>query len=424
MIFRILRLSISALLLNKVRTLLTLIGVVIGTATVMVVLSVGDGLRAFILDQTAAYSPNSIFIEAQFPTEGNTKAAQEKEEKRATNNDNNTFVDQITSLKLKDLDDIKKLPTVTFGYGQALFQEKITHRNTNTKPISFLVQEDYFTSMRIPFAEGRSFTQREEEALQRVVILGSELRKTIFGKRQKIIGENIKIKNKNFKVIGSLEPQGTSGFMDFDSAAYIPVKTGQKLLLGWDHVPILVVEVKQQKDIARTIWEIERILRRNHRIQDPKKDDFRITTMDQALEMVDTILGGINLLLFSLAAISLLVGGIGIMNVMYVTVTERTKEIGLRKAVGARPKNIQIQFLLEAIIVTILGGLIGIALGIGLSWIVSSVATHLGFALPFVVSSLGIEVALSVSIIIGVVFGYAPAKKAAKFSPIKALQDE
>lgn len=421
---KLLNLSLTSLLLNKVRTFLTVLGVVIGTMTVVVVLSVGDGLKAFILDQVASYSPNSLFIEAQFPTEGNTLASREKEANRNTNNDSGIFADQITSLKLKDLEDIKKIPYITSGYAQAIFQEKITFGNVSTTPMSFLVQEDYFKSMNIKLREGRVFTSREEDSLQRMVVLGSELKKNLFGEHRPALGENIKIKNINFKVTGVMEPQGSSGIISYDEGAYLPVKTGQKLLLGWAHVPIIVVEVDEQKNIGKAFWETQRILRRNHNIKDPKKDDFRIVTMDEAVELVETIIGGINLLLFSLAAISLLVGGIGIMNVMYVTVTERTREIGLRKAVGAKPKFILLQFLLESILVTIIGGALGILVGIGISWVVSFTAIKLGFMLPFVISQTGIEISLVVSITIGVIFGYAPAKKASSLNPIRALQDE
>ena len=239
------------------------------------------------------------------------------------------------------------------------------------------------------------------------------------------VGEKIKIKNKTYRVIGLLEKKGQSPFVNFDESIIMPYTTVQQYVLGIRYIQRVVVEARTPADIDNVVKDITILLRNNHNITDPEKDDFFVQTQADLVDTLSTITTVLTLLLSSVAAISLLVGGVGIMNMMLVWVTERTREIGLRKALGATNGNILSQFLVEAVVLTISGGIIGIILGTLLSWLVALVANR-AFALdfPFAFSVTGLMLGVGVSTAIGLVFGIFPARQAAKKSPIEALRYE
>jgi putative ABC transport system permease protein len=418
MFITLLKLSLRSLSANKTRAALTTLGIVVGTATVIVVLSVGQGVKALILKQLSTITPETLFVEIQVPI----KAASRMEKNNKSGEAIATGV-QITTMKIKDVEDAKKLPNIFSASGQAMGQANTTYRNEELTSMLLAVQASIQDIEKNKLIAGRFFTDEEDKSLSRVAVIGYDLKDKLFHGEDPI-GKNIKIKQINFKVVGVMEKRGMQMFMNLDESIYLPLETAQKLILGIDYIPYFVIKMQDKNKIASTIYNLETMLRRNHNIKDPAKDDFAIRTQDEAMGIINTITGGISLLLFAIAAISLIVGGVGIMNVMYVTVTERTKEIGLKKAIGAPPAVILKEFIFEAIIITLVGGIIGIFLGIFISWGASAIAKLFSFDWPFVISLPGVAISFSVSALIGLIFGYAPAKRASKLHPIEALRYE
>jgi putative ABC transport system permease protein len=273
-------------------------------------------------------------------------------------------------------------------------------------------------------AEGRFFTSQEEKDLSRVAVLGSDVKKEVFG-ASRAVGQNIRIQGKMFQVVGVMEEVGTVAFQNYDDQILIPIKTMQKLITGVEHVNLIRVSVKNKEDLDFTKANIESLLRQRHDIKDPENDDFTVRTSAQAMDMVRTVTDSLKYFLAAMAALSLLVGGIGIMNIMLVNINERTREIGLRKAVGANNTHIIWQFLTETIILTLVGGILGILTGILLSFGVYLVMSRgLGYHWNFIITFPSILLGIGISALIGIIFGTYPARKASKLSPVEALRYE
>jgi len=414
MILTLFKLSLKALTSNKMRTLLTTLGIIVGISTVIIVLSVGAGLKTLILQQLSSVNPNTLFVEVQVPLK-NAKPGQSAQALA-------TGV-QITTLKIRDVEDALKLPNIAVGTGMIMGQGKATYKNKEKKMMYYAVQASYPEVNSVQVDTGRFFTEEEDKGLSRVIVLGHDLATILFGTEDPL-GKNVKMGQLNFKVVGVMKKLGMQMFMNMDEMAYVPLRTAQKMLLGIDHILYMSLKMKDKNQLHSTRYQLERLLRKNHNIKDPTKDDFAIRTMDEAMGIIDTVTGGISLLLLAIAAISLLVGGVGIMNVMYVTVTERTREIGLKKSIGAPEHIILAEFMIEAVMITLLGGFLGIGGGIFVSWLVSVVAGLFSFQWPFIIALNGVLLALAVSGGIGLIFGYAPARKAARLNPIEALRYE
>jgi len=294
----------------------------------------------------------------------------------------------------------------------------------NDLNVSFSGSTDtYLTVEKVEIAEGRFYTKEEEKNYSRVVVLGSEVAKKLFGD-QSPIGEKVKIKDLSFKVIGVFKEKGKSLSQDQDNSIVVPIKTAQKLLLGIDYINFMRVKVVDEKLVDFTKEDIELILRESHNIDNEKDDDFTINATATALESIKSITDAITLFLVAVSAISLVVGGFGIMNIMLATVEERVSEIGLRKALGAKEGQIVTQFLIETVVITFLSGLIGIILGIFISFVIYKVIIILGTNWFFIIPFWSIILAAFVSISIGLIFGIIPAKKASKLDPIEALRYE
>lgn len=411
----LIKISIVSLKGNKIRTFLTTLGIIIGTAIVIIVLSVGSGIKALVLEQLSSISSETLWIEIQVPSDLEGQA-------KNTNTANSLASGvEIKTMTLDDVDDIRKMDNVQNAYGMIMNQKKLSFDSTDKNTMFWAVEGDYPRIESIDIAEGRFFTIQEDKNLDKVIVLGSDVASTLF-KNKSPLNQKIKIDQQSFRVIGVAKSIGAKFFINMDEIVYIPIRTAQTFLLGIDHIQAIAVDMKDSKEIYKTIQLIAKRLRSNHHIKDPAKDDFAIRTQEEAMGIIDTVTGGIQILLFLLALISLVVGGVGIMNVMYVSVSERTNEIGLRKALGAKPTVIKMQFIFESIIISLIGSLIGLITGITISWLISIVATGLGFNWPFVLSINQAIIVFSLAVILGVIFGYAPAKKAAQMNPIEALR--
>lgn len=414
------RQAIKGVKLNPSRTFLTTLGIMIGIATVIIVLSAGEGFKSYINNQVDAYGSNTVFVETSVPSSTKERSNQNGNE-QANSGARNAI--PITTLKNKDINDLKNLPNVKNAYGVAIGQEVSTYKNISKNAFIFGANASRFDIDTGIVEKGRPFTIDEERSLNQVVILGYDIASDLFGDEDPI-GKLIRVGNYNFEVIGVYEKRGGLSFSNEDAQIFMPVTTLQKKILGVDYLFYAIVQLEDKSKADNTVLDIEDVLRNNHYITDKSKDDFKVTTQEKSLDTFNTILKAITFLLIAIASISLIVGGVGVMNIMYVVVTERIGEIGLKKALGARNKDILYEFLIEAILLTIVGGVFGIIVGSIFSFAVSKIAQNFGLAWDFIVPIWGVLLSLTVSTVIGVAFGVLPAKNAAKLNPIEALNKE
>lgn len=403
--------SLSGLKANKSRSFLTILGIVIGITAIILVMAIGEGAQNLILGQLQGMGSKTIVVVPGKQPSGPSDVGQ-------------IFSD---SLKQKDLDLLQRkenVPTlgqimpVVFGGDTASYGAE-TYR-----PTVFGATPLISTIFNIYTEQGRFFNDDDVKGLADVAVIGSEVKKQLFGESD-VLGQKIRIKGVNFTVIGVLPSKGQVSFFDFDKMVVVPYTTAQQYLFGIKYFHRFIIQADSDSSIERTVSDVRNTLRNSHNITDPDKDDFFVETQKDIAASLGIITTVITMLLTSVAAISLVVGGIGIMNIMLVSVTERTKEIGLRKALGATQKDILMQFLLEAVLLTGIGGIVGIALGAGLSFIVSFVLTKslaIDWAFAFPVN--GALLGLGVSATIGLIFGLYPARLAARKSPIEALRYE
>mgnify|MGYP001599712932 CR=1 FL=1 len=412
---KLIKQSLKALSANKGRTLLTMLGIVIGIGTVVLVLSAGAGFRSLIDSQVATLGSNTMFIQVRIPPTTKNRNANAQGPGAAFSGVT------ITSFKQRDLDDIKKLQNVVGAYGIVTGQAPASYRANKKTAIYYGASAERFSIDKTKLSSGRFYTQSEDNSGAQVVILGSKIADDLFGQDEPV-GKLLRIGTMNFQVIGVYEPQGAIG--ENDNLLFIPLITAQKKLLGIDYLSVGVVALQNINQGEATAEQIKILMRNNHSITNPDKDDFTVQTQAQALETFNTIFDGVTYLLVAIAAISLIVGGVGIMNIMYVVVTERTAEIGLKKAIGAKESDILKEFLMEAIMVTVLGGVIGIAFGSLLGFIVSLIAKSANLDWTFSVPVYAMVLAFGVSGAIGIFFGVFPARTASKMDPIEALRYE
>ena len=400
---------------NVGRTTLTLVGIVIGITSVIVIMASGQGLKGYVLGQIQSFGTDVIQVEKKVPSTGAMSAANAIGQAQGI---------QITTLKERDVEAISKIPNVADYYSAAFTQELASYQGGNKRVLLF------GTSAHVPIVdggvkvvEGNFFTDDDDKSLTQVVVLGSDIRESFFGSGE-ALGQEIRINNQNYKVIGVLEKRGINTGMNIDEILYLPVSTLQKKILGIDYLHSITVKVKDERLVDVTAADITDTLRRQHGITDPDKEDFLVNSIKEVQETVGKVFGTINILLLALTSISLVVGGVGIMNVMYVAVVERTFEIGLRKAVGAKSSDILKQFLFEAIFITFAGGAVGVILGFLFSFLILYIFSALGFSLKFTITVQSLLLATVFSVAVGVIFGYYPARKASQLSPIEALRRE
>ena len=406
--------SIKALTANPVRTVLTTLGIMIGIATVITVLSAGAGFKSLINNEVASLGNNTLFIKTRVPPTTKNRAASSALTPG--------IAVGITTFTQRDLDDIKKLNNVVNDYGEVTGMAVASYRNQNKSAIYYGASYEKFLIDQHQLSEGRFYTQAEDAGASQVVILGSSISKNLFVQDDPL-GKLLRIGNLNFLVIGVYKSQG-GGDTGPDAGLYMPLKTAQYKMLGISYISIGVVQLANTNLADATAAEISSTMMHNHNITDSDKNDFVVVTQAQVLDIYNTIFNGITILLICIASISLVVGGVGIMNIMYVVVTERTAEIGLKKALGAKSSDILKEFLIESVLVTVLGGIIGILVGALLSWLIAFAADYFGLTWVFSVPMYAILIAVGVSAVIGISFGVLPARSAASLDPIEALRYE
>jgi putative ABC transport system permease protein len=429
-IYGLSKLSLKSMSSNKVRTFLTLLGIVIGVTSIMIIFSAGAAVNGLLYNQIASFGTNIIETEIKVPVD---------KKKSGTGGEISSGISlamgtQITTLTLEDMDKINKLPNVIASYGAIMGQEQITYASQRKIISLFGANASFIDIDQSKVGEGRFFTDTEDRTLAKVVVIGAKVKTDLFGDST-AVGQEVKIGKLKYEVIGVMKSRGAaSAGLDFDTYVYLPIRTMQKRVLGINYVMYMVHELKNPNQADNTAQEITGILRDSHHIIpdiDPatgqattNKDDFRITTMAEMVKTLSTVTNALTILLLAIVAISLIVGGVGVMNIMYVIVSERTSEIGLRKAVGARYHDIMGQFLAESVLITFFAALIGIVLGVGISFLVSVGAKSQGIDWVFDVPPQAFIVALAFSIICGILFGLLPARKAARMDPIVALRNE
>ncbi|MCC6639478.1 ABC transporter permease [Candidatus Falkowbacteria bacterium] len=402
--------SIQALNRNRGRSLLTMLGIVIGIASVIIVLSVGESAQNLILQQVRSIGSNLVVI---FPGESEENGPPVS-----------VLGINVTTLTQDDLDKLKeRLPIISATTGYVRGTETILYNEESTQSTYMGVSSEYPLVEDTQVSAGRFFTQEEQESLSTVVVLGSELAQKLFNE-QDAVGKRIKIKNTLFTVIGVLKERGPSGFENSDGYAFMPLDTAQKKMLGISHLTLARLKINDETLVASSLSEIEYLLRDLHDLDAGDANDFTVRTTADALSLLGTITNAIKFFLSAVAAISLIVGGVGIMNIMFVAITERTQEIGLRKALGAKQIDLIQQFLLESILLAIIGAIIGLFWGVALSYIISIVVVSLGYEWDFIITLNSILLAIGFAGVIGVLFGLSPALAASRLNPIESLRYE
>lgn len=406
--------SFTGLKTNRVRSLLTVLGIVIGISSIILIFSLGKGVESLITNELSGMGADTIVIRPGQQPKGLSDFTE------------TLFSD---SLKSRDVDALKKksnVPHLSKIAPAVIVTGGASYKGEVYKPMIMGWTAELMLEMfGAEIETGDIFYDNDIKSKASVALIGSKVKEELFGNEDDVIGKNIKIKERNIRVIGVFKKQGQVSSFNVDELIVIPYSTAQIYLMGIDHYHEIITKADSPENVARTVRDIEDTLREMHGITDPSKDDFFVVTPEGMLEQIGSILDALTLFLSAVVGIALVVGGVGVMNIMLVSVTERTKEIGLRKAIGATNKDIMIQFLFEAIMLTITGGVMGIVLGSSASLlvtigIVSFTDYSWTFNFPIGASILGILV----SGMIGVVFGIYPAKKASEKSPIEALRYE
>ncbi|MDD4901218.1 MAG: ABC transporter permease [Patescibacteria group bacterium] len=399
--------SFLALSSNKVRSSLTVLGIVIGVASVIAMVSIGQGAQSSIESSIQSIGSNLILVSpgAQRGFGGGASSARGSSE----------------TLKLTDAEAIKKEVFSVKSVAPSLSTRyQITAKGTNSNTSVNGVTAAYAEVRNVVVAEGSFISDQNNSSLSKVAVIGPTTRDDLFGANAtNVVGQVIRINKIEFKVIGITEAKGGSGFSNQDDVIYIPLTTMQKYLVGGDYVSSISIEAESADTMTAVQEQVNSLLLVRHKISGSATADFTVMNQSDIASTASSVTSTLTMLLGAIAGISLVVGGIGIMNMMLTTVTERTREIGLRKAIGATRQDISGQFLTEAVMLTLLGGIIGILFGWAASWLITKF-----FGQATTVSWYSVILAFGVSAVIGLVFGYYPARRASKLNPIEALRFE
>lgn len=392
----------SALLSNKVRSSLTVLGIVIGISSVIIMVSIGQGAQGAIKSSIEGLGSNLLMVLPGVVQPG-----------RGIVSAGRGSAQTLKNTDIESLSAINGIAGISAEMSRRFQVSAPTGNNTNTTIMG--AQASYAAVHNLSLSDGSFITDANVRSLGHEAVLGATVAKDLFGEST-IIGKTIRVGQTLFHVVGVLSSKGGAGFSGPDDMIFVPLSTMQKVLSGTDYLSSIAISVQDKNEIQIVRTEVQDILLSSHRVSDP---DFSIISQEDVLGTLTQVVNTFTLFLASIAGISLLVGGIGIMNMMLTNVTERTREIGLRKAIGARRKDITLQFLSESVCLTLIGGLIGVSFGVAVSLFITSIGV-----LQTQVSLSSILLAFGVSAFIGIVFGYYPARRAAALNPIQALRYE
>lgn len=394
--------ALQALKSNILRTTLTMLGIIIGITSVILIVSIGQGAVAFVTKELTSFGTNYFQITPGSDTFSTFAGS------------NTLTMDDVEAIRndtsLSNIDKVVPI-SVSTNIVSANDEQESTMIYGSTHEI--------FEIIRPELLYGEMLTADSNMGAERVAVLGIETAENLFGEDSDPVGERIRINNIPFQVVGVVESSSALAGGVFNNAVYIPISVAFNELVGREYIQEIDVSVHDTDLINQTIEDVTFLLRDRHNLGEDDEDDFQISSADDVLATVQTITGLLTAMIAAISGISLIVGGVGVMNIMLVSVTERTREIGLLKAIGAKEKDILTQFLAEAVIMTLAGGIIGIVLGISGAFLISIVA-----GIPFVISVPAVILAVGVSSLVGIVFGLYPARRAARLSPIDALRYE
>jgi len=404
MLWEMLQVAWDSLMANKLRSVLTTLGVLIGVAAVITMLAIGQGAREQQLQLIQQMGANVVLV---FPGQFRRGAV-------------GFGMGSVQALTMRDIEALSKSNALIVQVAAEVRRgAQVVYRQKNTNTSIVGVTANYPIVRAYKVEKGRFFTEQEDIASARVAVLGQTVIANLFGENANPVGKTIRINGIPFKVIGVLARKGALGPMDLDDQIMVPLRTAMYRLFGTEYLNTISVQIVRNEFVTAAMEEIERILRRSHRLPPNKPSDFAMRTQAEWEQLAEQTSRLFIILLLSIASVSLIVGGIGIMNIMLVSVAERTREIGIRKAIGAKPSNIQLQFLLEAVVLSLVGGGLGIFFGIAASYAIGKVA---GWTV--IISPISVILAFGFAAAVGIFFGYYPARKAAKLEPVEALRYE
>ena len=401
----LIKIALRALANNKLRGFLTMLGIIIGVASVITMLAIGQGSKRSIQAEISEMGSNMIMIQPGADMRGGVRQE----------------VSAMETLKLEDLECITNETRYISGVSASVNSSGQAIYGANNAPTTIYgISPDYLEIRRYKVEDGEMFTEQDIQTAAKVCVIGKTVVDNLFSGGENPVGKVIRVQKLPFRVVGVLESKGynTMG-MDQDDLILAPYTTIQKKVLAITHLQGITCSALKEEYTEQAIDEITEILRRNHKLKDSDDDDFTIRSQQELSSMLTTTTDMMTVLLAAVAGISLLVGGIGIMNIMYVSVTERTREIGLRMSIGAKGIDILAQFLIESILISVTGGLIGVVLGVGSALVVNIVAHF-----PIYIQPWSVLLSFFVCTVTGIFFGWYPAKKAAQLDPIEAIRYE
>ena len=404
-LLNLIKIAFKAIVLNKMRTLLTMLGIIIGVASVIAMLAIGEGSKESIRTTISAMGSNMITVRPGSDVRGGVK-----QERSA-----------METLKLTDYYAIKEQASLlTYITPMVNGGGQVINGSNNWPSTIYGVNPDYLKIKLVDLQSGSMFTDAEVQSASKVALIGQTVVDNIFLDGEDPVGKMIRFNSIPFKIIGVLEEKGENTFgQDQDDVVIAPYTTVQKRILAIDHLESIIASAISEDQAPEAVTQVSEILRKQHKITENEEDDFHVRSMEELISTFSSTSEMLTILLVAVASISLLIGGIGIMNIMYVSVKERTKEIGLRMAVGAKGADILMQFLIEAILISITGGLLGVMLGLGATVFIEKFLNW-----PTSVALYSIVISFAVCAVTGIFFGWYPAKKAAALDPITALRYE
>ncbi|MBI4683417.1 MAG: ABC transporter permease [Nitrospirae bacterium] len=401
LLWKIIQTALRGIIANKMRSFLTMLGIIIGVAAIIAMISIGEGAKKQVTESIQSFGTNLLRVSPGAARMGHVRTG------------------AVETLTIEDAEAINKdVPHILHVATQVRNMAQIKYGNNNSSTSITGTVPQFTIVNNFSVATGRFIDEKDVKLMKKTAVLGATVKKNLFGEGL-AIGNYIKIKGVNFLVTGVMATKGQTSWHDPDDQIFIPITTSQKRMFRQDYVDSIYIQVEGQEYIQDVKETAEKLLMRRHRISGTADADFNVRDYTEFIATLQETTRTFTILLGSIAAVSLLVGGIGVMNIMLVSVTERTREIGIRMAVGARRRDILLQFLIEALVISVMGGISGVALGILISYGVSSFGTW-----DTIITPTSVLLAFFFSVLIGIIFGLYPARKASLMEPIEALRYE